>query len=548
MPVNTLIQLRRGTASTWSSANSNLGPVLAVGEVGYETDTGRLKIGDGSTVWNNLPYSYLQYNDLVVGSGIELEDLTNGNGQVTGVKVNNSILAGDNITLTLDGNNNIVIAGASPVTISAGTGIFVSQNGDDFTVNVVEETIRDFIGSTVVGGTGIYVNYDDNGDGNLHVNATGLAYAIHTHQLTDVTDVTATATEVNYLSGTTLGTVTNSNVVAVDSNKDINGFRDVGIDRNLTVGGNLVVNGTTTTVNSTIVDIGDNIIQVNVSGSETLGGFQVLKHGANAGLNQFVWDSVDGRWEFIGSDPDVYTSGDVTGRTFTSTVANGTAPFSVTSSTVVTNLNADKLDGQDGSYYLNWTNTTNKPDPIITGVLTGDVTGSSSVTLTDLANGVLTINTTIASNSVALGSDTTGQYASTLTVTGTGLSATTPNGDDATAYTITSNATPANTTGTLVARDSTGSFYAGTIYATFNGNGSSITNLNASNISAGTIGVAYLPTIPVTKLNASGVTIGNTTVNLGQTKTAFGGLTGLSGVSAAAPVVINYAHIDGGTP
>lgn len=49
-------------------------------------------------------------------------------------------------------------------------------------------------------------------------------------------------------------------------------------------------------------------------------------------------------------------------------------------------LDADTLDGQHGSYYLDWTNVTNKPDPIIT--LIGDVTGS--VTLTDLASGTLT--------------------------------------------------------------------------------------------------------------------------------------------------------------
>ena len=35
-----------------------------------------------------------------------------------------------------------------------------------------------------------------------------------------------------------------------------------------------------------------------------------------------------------------------------STVAIGTAPLIVTSTTLVTNLNADRLDGQDGSYYL----------------------------------------------------------------------------------------------------------------------------------------------------------------------------------------------------
>jgi hypothetical protein len=47
------IQYRRGTASQWTTTD----PVLAIGEPGYETDTGRFKVGDGSAVWSALPYS-----------------------------------------------------------------------------------------------------------------------------------------------------------------------------------------------------------------------------------------------------------------------------------------------------------------------------------------------------------------------------------------------------------------------------------------------------------------------------------------------------------
>jgi hypothetical protein len=52
MAVVTQIQVRRGTASQWTSAN----PTLASGEWGYETDTGKVKIGDGTTAWNSEPY------------------------------------------------------------------------------------------------------------------------------------------------------------------------------------------------------------------------------------------------------------------------------------------------------------------------------------------------------------------------------------------------------------------------------------------------------------------------------------------------------------
>lgn len=44
------IQLRRGTATEWSNVN----PVLAVGEPGFDTSNNVLKVGDGATAWNTL--------------------------------------------------------------------------------------------------------------------------------------------------------------------------------------------------------------------------------------------------------------------------------------------------------------------------------------------------------------------------------------------------------------------------------------------------------------------------------------------------------------
>ena len=46
------IQIRRDTAANWTSAN----PTLTQGELGVETDTQKLKIGDGSTAWSSLGY------------------------------------------------------------------------------------------------------------------------------------------------------------------------------------------------------------------------------------------------------------------------------------------------------------------------------------------------------------------------------------------------------------------------------------------------------------------------------------------------------------
>ena len=46
------IRLRRDTAANWTAAN----PVLLNGEVGFETDTRKLKLGDGTTAWTSLLY------------------------------------------------------------------------------------------------------------------------------------------------------------------------------------------------------------------------------------------------------------------------------------------------------------------------------------------------------------------------------------------------------------------------------------------------------------------------------------------------------------
>jgi hypothetical protein len=47
------VQFRRGTASEWAAAN----PTLSQGEAGYEYDTGKFKVGNGTTAWNSLSYS-----------------------------------------------------------------------------------------------------------------------------------------------------------------------------------------------------------------------------------------------------------------------------------------------------------------------------------------------------------------------------------------------------------------------------------------------------------------------------------------------------------
>ena len=243
-------------------------------------------------------------------------------------------------------------------------------------------------------------------------------------------------------------------VNATNFNSDVTIQNDLTIDNDLTVNndvivsGNLTVQGTTTQVDSNVVNIGDAIITLNAdeTGAPSQNGGIEIERGISPNV-QLIYNETTDKWQitpdgnnyynilstqdlgsgngldadtldslestsFLRSDAsDNYTSGTLTfdnGTTIAFGNTSGTAPFTVSSTTVVTNLNADLLDGQQGSYYTNWTNITNKPDPVIT--LAGDLSGS--VTLTDLTSATLTA--TIAANSVALGTDTTGNYIATI--------------------------------------------------------------------------------------------------------------------------------------
>lgn len=581
MAVQTLIQVRRGTTSEWNSTN----PVLSAGEWGLDTTTKRYKIGDGLTAWNSLPYASVlpNSNDLVGASGVGISfasttgvpvsisvtgittsqindfdsavdakieaaavsveqvqdivasgdhvttgflrngtgvvidyndasdfvtinvsgyalvdhshssgDITDFNTSVSGllpsisgvsgvsvnfdnnlytVSLNDPTIESADITDFVEAVQDVVGSGAgSTGFLRNGSGINAVYNDGDDTLTIgitgipsslitdFSDSVSDTVDTTLSAGTGISLSYDS-GTNTLTIDTSGYSLLGHSHTWNDITDASSAATlnELAYLSGVVAGTASADRSVVLDSNKNISGIGNISTTGNITVGGDLIVNGTTTTVNSTEVNIGDNIITVNTSGLNT-GGFRVYD-GAN--YHSLIWNATAERWEFSGAD--VYTTGTI--------AANA---LEVSSTGLVSNLNSDLLDGEHGSYYRNFASLTGLPDPVITGNLTGDVTGSGSVTLTDLANGTLSISTTLADNTVT----------SAKIVDGT------------------------------------------------------IVNADINDSAA----------IAVTKLASSGVTLGNTTINLGQTSSVIDGLTRISGVSAGSPVYIYYAVIDGGSP
>lgn len=62
--VKVQMQQRRDTAAGWTSSN----PTLLAGELGFETDTYKYKLGDGTTVWTSLAYASVDADKLIEGN------------------------------------------------------------------------------------------------------------------------------------------------------------------------------------------------------------------------------------------------------------------------------------------------------------------------------------------------------------------------------------------------------------------------------------------------------------------------------------------------
>jgi hypothetical protein len=107
------IQLRRGTAAEWTSGD----PTLAVGEMGVETDTGKIKVGDGSTAWTSLGYTTPNLNvsdiaDVTISSLSSGETLTWNGAAWVNTDLTSTITANivDSAPATLDTLNEIAAA------------------------------------------------------------------------------------------------------------------------------------------------------------------------------------------------------------------------------------------------------------------------------------------------------------------------------------------------------------------------------------------------------------------------------------------------------
>jgi hypothetical protein len=115
MPVVNQIQLRRDTAANWTSVN----PVLAAGEIGFETNTRLMKAGDGTTAWATLPY-------LPIPDG-SVTTAKIGDAQVTTAKIGDAQVTtakfAPTASTTFIGGKRVIVQTTTPTAPAGGFGV-----------------------------------------------------------------------------------------------------------------------------------------------------------------------------------------------------------------------------------------------------------------------------------------------------------------------------------------------------------------------------------------------------------------------------------------
>ena len=202
------MQQRRGTSTQWTASN----PVLNAAEIGWESDTNKFKIGDGTNNWSALTY-FVDATDVIaasLGGYVEDSDI----GAISGV-------AGLNASQNVKTKTGIEFEGATANDFE--TFLVVTDPTADRTI-----TLPDAAGTVQLRVTDV----DDTEIGYLN----GVTSAIQTQLDAKLASATAATTYAPLAAPALTG-----NATAV----------------NLTISGDLTVNGTTTNINSTSLVVED---------------------------------------------------------------------------------------------------------------------------------------------------------------------------------------------------------------------------------------------------------------------------------------------------
>jgi hypothetical protein len=407
----TKIQIRRDTLANWTSNN----PILANGEISFVTDLNRIKVGDGTQNWLDL--GYLEA-DAFIGSvimgldteGLYVESISAGNGiSVSGSGVDSaSVTVTNEGVLALAGTTNEIDISSStgsvtlslPETIHANLQGNVTGNSDTASKLSSAKTIAlsgDVVGSVDFDGSGsVNISTDIQPDsvalgtdttGNYVQSVTGSGDGISVAGTGEGASVTVSNTGVTSLAGTTDQVTVSASVGAVT----IGLPNTVTIQSDLNVLGDFTVSGSATVINTQTLVVEDKNIEIGKVDEPT----DITANGGGITLK----GATDKTFNWIDTT-DSWTSSEnidlASGKVFK---VNGTEILSPTE-------------------YTGNAATATKLATARAIELAGDVSGSASFD----GSGSVSISATIQPDSVALGTDTTGNYVQSVTGSGDGIS------------------------------------------------------------------------------------------------------------------------------
>lgn len=145
-------QVRTDTAANWTLAN----PVLLAGEPGHETDTGKVKYGDGVRNWLSLPYSsgssLASTPPPAVGSSVA------GTSEIAARSDHSHALPSTLSATTLQVSGNATVGGTLTV---SGSLVGGSHGHDAAAITGLTEAIEDAVAGILVEGSNISITHDD---------------------------------------------------------------------------------------------------------------------------------------------------------------------------------------------------------------------------------------------------------------------------------------------------------------------------------------------------------------------------------------------------
>lgn len=202
----TQIQLRRDTAADWTSNN----PTLAAGEFGWESDSNRFKIGDGSAAWNSLSYAdtLKTLGDILV-NGSTISAPSNGD-----------------LTLTTSGSGKVNISGAYSLPSSDGTANQVLQTNGAGVLSFGSVSVGDFsfVGSTMSSPSNADITLAPSGTGG--VIASGLRLNGTTISADDSSTININEGLIVDGTATVSGALSSSTSLALASGATVTGIAD----------------------------------------------------------------------------------------------------------------------------------------------------------------------------------------------------------------------------------------------------------------------------------------------------------------------------------